>query len=70
MRDLPTERERVAAAIQDKGLGLDLESNQQSGGEGFGLRLMRERAKRIGGSLRIESQPGQGTRVVVSLPSG
>ena len=64
------EDDRVEVTIQDKGRGFDLDSEQQSGGRGFGLRFMRERAERIGGSLRIESQPGQGTRIVVSLPSG
>ena len=61
---------RVEITIQDNGRGFDLDSEQQSGGRGFGLRFMRERAERVGGSLRIESGPGQGTRVVVSLPSG
>ena len=60
---------RVKVTIQDNGRGFDLDSEQQSGG-GFGLRFMRERAEGVGGSLRIESQPGQGARVVVSLPSG
>ena len=60
---------RVEVTIQDNGRGFDLDSEQQSGWGGFGLRFMRERAERVGGSLRVESQPGQGTRVVVSLPS-
>ena len=61
---------RIEVTIQDNGRGFDLDSEQQSGWGGFGLRFMRERAERVGGSLRVESQPGQGTRVVVSLPSG
>ncbi len=61
---------RVKVTIQDNGRGFDLDSDQQADWRGFGLRFMRERAERAGGSLRIESQPGQGTRVVVSLPSG
>jgi signal transduction histidine kinase len=60
MRDLPTERERVAAAILEMGLGLDLNSEQQLGGGGFGLRFMRGRAERAVGGLRIESQPSHG----------
>jgi len=28
---------------------------------------MRERALRIGGSLRVDSEPGEGTRVVLEL---
>ncbi len=61
---------RIEVTIQDNGRGFDLDSDQQSGWGGFGLRFMSERAERVGGSLRIESGPGQGTRVVVSLPSG
>ena len=59
----------IKVTIQDNGRGFDLDSGQQSGGGGFGLRFMRERAERVGGSLRIESQPGQGTRLIVTLPS-
>ncbi|MEX2136630.1 MAG: ATP-binding protein [Chloroflexota bacterium] len=35
---------------------------------GYGLRSMRERAVLIGASLTIESQPRDGTRVVVEVP--
>jgi PAS domain S-box-containing protein len=58
----------IKVTIQDNGRGFDLDSEQQSGGGGFGLRFMRERAERVGGSLRIEGQPGQGTRLIVTLP--
>lgn len=33
-----------------------------------GLRIMRERAERIGATLDVHSKPGAGTRVVVELP--
>ena len=34
-----------------------------------GLRIMRERARRIGAQLQVQSQPGEGTRVTLTLPS-
>src|SRR5579885_795525 len=34
----------------------------------FGLQSMRERAYLVGGWLKLESAPGQGTRVLVTLP--
>lgn len=34
----------------------------------FGLGIMRERAEQIGGRLEIRSAPGQGTRVLATLP--
>jgi two-component system nitrate/nitrite sensor histidine kinase NarX len=37
-------------------------------GEHYGLEIMRERARRIGGQLRIVSAPGKGTRVRLSIP--
>lgn len=37
---------------------------------GFGLVSMRERARELGGSLRLESFPGEGTVVNVELPLG
>jgi len=60
----------IEITIQDDGRGFDPDSDQQSGRGGFGLRFMRERAKRVGGTLRVESQPDQGTRVIISLPPG
>jgi len=54
--------------VQDDGLGFDL-ADVQAGG-GLGLPGMAERAQRIGGRLEIESTPGQGTRVVVEIPTG
>ena len=36
----------------------------------FGMRLMRNRAEQIGGTIQIDSKPGNGTRVVAVLPVG
>jgi signal transduction histidine kinase len=38
------------------------------GSEGFRLRGMRERVERLGGTLRINSSPGAGTRLRVEVP--
>jgi NarL family two-component system sensor histidine kinase LiaS len=35
---------------------------------GLGLRLMRERVQELGGTLALESVPGQGTRLTIWLP--
>jgi signal transduction histidine kinase len=37
-------------------------------GTGYGLRAMRDRARALGGTLTVESAPGEGTAVVASLP--
>ncbi len=37
-------------------------------GRGFGLDIVRRRAEGIGGSVRVTSEPGAGTRFVVTVP--
>jgi signal transduction histidine kinase len=55
----------LSLEIVDDGVGFD---TSLSGGGGFGLRGMRERAERLGGTLHLESRPGSGTRVCVEVP--
>jgi two-component system nitrate/nitrite sensor histidine kinase NarX len=52
--------------IEDDGCGFDPQAVQ--GGHHLGLRLMRARAERSGGSLVVESAPGGGTRVQAWFP--
>ena len=68
---------RIGFSLSDHTLGLTIEDN----GEGFspdhpvrgemprfGLSTMRERAEAVGGTFAIESEPGQGTRIHVTVP--
>jgi signal transduction histidine kinase len=57
-------------SIVDTGTGMDTEKLKAA--KGLGLRSMAERAALVGGSLAIESVPGEGTciRVRVPLPEG
>ena len=69
---------RVAAAdrlqleIVDDGVGLPRQRTGDSTGVGGGVGLgsMRDRAHEVGGRFVVESMPGGGTRVSVSLPLG
>jgi len=54
--------------ITDDGVGFLMEEAQKSGGAG--LRGMRERVDRIGGTLSVQSDPGSGTKVTVTAPAG
>ena len=60
----------VRLVIEDDGIGFD--AGGGANGRGFGLVGMRERAALVGGSLEIESAPGQGTTVFVrvEVPAG
>jgi two-component system nitrate/nitrite sensor histidine kinase NarX len=50
--------------VEDDGVGNALPTAEaDQPGEHVGLLIMEERAKRLGGELRIESEPGEGTRV-------
>jgi signal transduction histidine kinase len=56
----------LVAVIEDDGQGLDLEHAHRDGH--LGLLGIRERAELLGGSLTIESSPGQGTSLFIRLP--
>ncbi len=57
----------VILDVQDNGLGLDGAQPSPFAG-GYGLQAMRERAEECGGSLALESDLGEGTTLVVSIP--
>jgi signal transduction histidine kinase len=60
--------ECLALQIEDDGRGFDLQTVAGPAGGHFGLQGMRERIKRLGGKLAIESSPGNGTRILASVP--
>jgi two-component system nitrate/nitrite sensor histidine kinase NarX len=53
--------------VEDDGEGLGERSRSDSPGEHVGLSIMQDRARRIGGRLRIESEPGEGVRVILTF---
>ncbi|MFJ3766742.1 histidine kinase [Streptomyces sp. NPDC090082] len=58
----------VTLDVVDDGRGFDPASVRPSSDGGFGLPAMRSRAESLGGTFTVESAPGQGTAVAVSLP--
>ncbi len=55
----------VRLVVEDDGQGTP---DPQLRANSFGIRSMRERMAMIGGSLTLESEPGEGTRVTAILP--
>ncbi|WP_456378050.1 ATP-binding protein [Thiolapillus sp.] len=49
--------------VEDDGVGFEGKAREGHPGEHIGLSIMEERARRLGGQLRIESEVGEGTRV-------
>lgn len=60
--------EAVRCLIEDDGRGFDVEAPAPRAG-GFGLHGMKERAAALGGQVAVDSAPGRGTRVSVTLPA-
>lgn len=59
---LRTLKGRLQLTVADNGTGFDSDAAMK---RGYGLRNMRSRATKIGGTLKILSEPGRGTRIIV-----
>ena len=62
---LRRDEQSVMLEIIDDGQGFDLNTTAEGGG--LGLTSMRERAEALAGTLTLQSEPGQGTRVTVCI---
>jgi signal transduction histidine kinase len=59
---------RLSLAVSDDGVGFDPEVVDTE--RHLGIRGMQERAEMVGGTLEIESEPGQGTTVRLTVEEG
>ena len=57
---------RYYILVEDDGIGISTKV-YGTPGEHVGLTIMRERAERFGGTLRVESESGEGTRIVLEF---
>jgi signal transduction histidine kinase len=73
-------KESATIRITDNGIGIEPEfrervfqmffkASNRSDGAGLGLYLVNEAVRKLKGSLEIESTPGEGTSLLVSLPN-
>jgi len=61
--------DQVILDVQDNGVGFDpMRANQADFDHGYGLVSLQASAAQLGGSVDIESAPGDGTTLVVALP--
>lgn len=58
--------DEVAIEVSDNGRGFDLNAAEDGGG--IGLNSMKERAEKLDGKIKVVSESGQGTRVLVRVP--
>ena len=53
--------------VEDDGGGFDRPIMEGPPGQHIGLPVMQDRARQLGGELRIESEPGEGTRILLTF---
>ena len=58
----------IFLTLSDDGVGFKFSDRVAS--HGLGLRSMTERARILGGTFEVQSWPGQGTRIAVTVPLG
>ena len=59
------DREGLVATVTDNGVGITNTGNQPAG---LGLRGIRDRLKGLHGELEVRSTPGNGTRLIITIP--
>ena len=67
-----TAPDRFEIAVEDDGSGFpdpEVVPSAKNDDAGFGLRSIRDQMHHLGGTLKIDSAPGRGTRVILSIPS-
>ncbi|MCH7812015.1 MAG: GAF domain-containing sensor histidine kinase [Chloroflexi bacterium] len=67
--ELKMNRKRVRLTVSDDGVGFE-PADARMRSKRLGLTSMQERAEAVGGSLEIESCPGEGTKIRLELPVG
>ena len=76
--------DKILVSVKDTGIGISREDQmkiltpdnfftkngtENESGSGIGLKLVNEFIKLMGGELKIESSPGQGSKFLFTLPS-
>jgi signal transduction histidine kinase len=59
------DREGLVSTVTDNGVGIANTGNQPAG---LGLRGIRDRLKGLHGELEVRSTPGNGTRLIITIP--
>ncbi len=56
----------IKLSMDDNGKGFDTDSLQKE--SNLGMKLIKERVEMVGGTLEIDSSPGKGARITLSIP--
>jgi signal transduction histidine kinase len=68
--EMKNQEDILTVVIEDDGVGFDLEQvvSHYEQGESLGMINLRERAELVNGILNIDTAPGQGTRITLTVP--
>jgi signal transduction histidine kinase len=68
---LRVDRDETVLVVADDGVGFDPQTVAAGpgGADSFGLRAIAERVAQLDGTLDIDSAPGRGTRLTVTVPT-
>ena len=66
---LDVDSTQVKVSVEDNGKGFDPEGAAFTGGQGRGLKTLKERIGLVGGTMEIASAAGKGTRVSLVVPT-
>ena len=65
--ELTATDDAVELLVSDEGVGFEV---RKVGKGGLGLKSMNERANLVHGTFSVDSAPGEGTRILVTVPLG
>jgi PAS domain S-box len=74
------DEQRAEIVFKDNGIGIDTENlthifdmfyraSEQSDGSGLGLYIVKNAVDKLGGSIEVDSKPGEGTTFTIALPN-
>ncbi len=67
--ELTNNKNIIKIQVHDNGVGFIVNSKSYTPNSGFGLFSLSERLNNMGGKLKIDSSPGKGTSVELSIPT-
>ena len=59
--------DRLNIDVKDNGIGFNMTEKKSQESRGFGLHGILERTRLLGGAVKIESSPGNGTRILITI---